>query len=42
MNDIRNNRLGHFAGPMTVNSQYGQPLEYQIARNIRLGVHFTF
>jgi hypothetical protein len=42
MNLIRNNRLGHFAGPMTVDSQYGKPLQYQTSRNIRLGVHFTF
>ena len=29
-------------GPITVNSQYGKPYLYQLSRNIRLGVHFTF
>jgi hypothetical protein len=29
-------------GPITVNSWYGQPLFFQLARNIRLGVKFTF
>jgi hypothetical protein len=29
-------------GPLTVNSNYGQPYLYQIARNIRLAVKFTF
>jgi Carboxypeptidase regulatory-like domain len=29
-------------GPLTINSQYGKPYLYQVARNIRLGVHFTF
>jgi hypothetical protein len=28
--------------PITVNSQYGNPLFFQLARNIRLGVKFTF
>jgi hypothetical protein len=42
MNSIRNNPLGHYAGPMTEDSQYGHPLEYQTGRNIRLGLHFTF
>jgi len=27
---------------MTLNSQYGQPYTYQLARNIRLAVKFTF
>jgi len=30
------------AGPLTVNSQYGKPYLYQISRNIRLAVRFTF
>jgi hypothetical protein len=29
-------------GPITVNSQYGKPLYYQLARQIRLGFKFTF
>ncbi len=29
-------------GPITINSQYGKPMYYQLSRNIRLGVKFTF
>jgi len=29
-------------GPITINSQYGKPFYYQLPRNIRLGVKFTF
>jgi hypothetical protein len=29
-------------GPLTIDSQYGKPYLYQVARNIRLGLHFTF
>jgi hypothetical protein len=29
-------------GPVTINSQYGKPLFYQLARTIRFGVKFTF
>jgi hypothetical protein len=29
-------------GPITIDSQYGMPYEHQVARNIRLGLHFTF
>jgi Carboxypeptidase regulatory-like domain len=29
-------------GPITVNSQYGKPLYYQLARQIRLGFKFSF
>lgn len=29
-------------GPISINSQYGKPYLYQLSRNIRLGVHFTF
>jgi hypothetical protein len=29
-------------GPITINSNYGKPLYYQLSRNIRLGVKFTF
>jgi hypothetical protein len=33
----------HGAGkPITIDSMYGQPDLYQVSRNIRLGVHFTF
>jgi len=28
--------------PITINSEYGKPLFYQLSRNIRLGVKFTF
>jgi len=28
--------------PLTINSQYGKPYLYQVARNIRLGLHITF
>jgi hypothetical protein len=33
---------GTGSGPITVNSQYGKPYEYQQSRNIRLGLHITF
>ena len=33
---------GNNGGPITVNSQYGQPYLYQVSRNIRLALHFTF
>jgi carboxypeptidase family protein len=29
-------------GPLTVNSQYGKPFLFQLPRNIRLGLRFTF
>jgi hypothetical protein len=29
-------------GPITINSQYGKPLFYQLSRTIRLGLKFTF
>ncbi len=29
-------------GPLTVNSQYGKPYLFQLSRNIRLGLRFTF
>ena len=29
-------------GPITVNSQYGKPYLFQLSRNIRLGLKFTF
>ncbi len=29
-------------GPITVNSQYGKPYLFQLSRNIRLGLRFTF
>jgi len=29
-------------GPITINSQYGTPLFYQLARTIRLQAKFTF
>lgn len=42
MNSVRTNRLGRYAGPLTVDSMYGKPLQYQQSRNIRLALHFTF
>lgn len=42
MNSIRSNRIGQYKGPLTVDSQYQQPLQYQLPRNIRLELHFTF
>lgn len=33
---------GNAGGPITVNSEYGKPYLYQLSRNIRLAVHFTF
>ena len=29
-------------GPITMNSQYAKPYLYQLSRNIRLGLHYTF
>lgn len=29
-------------GPITINSQYGKPYLFQLSRNIRLGLKFTF
>jgi hypothetical protein len=29
-------------GPLTLSSQYGNPMYYQLSRNIRLGIKFTF
>jgi hypothetical protein len=40
MNNVAQNGTG--TGPITVDSQYGKPYEYQQPRNIRLGLHFTF
>jgi hypothetical protein len=40
MNDPAQNGTG--LGPITVNSEYGKPYEYQQPRNIRLGLHLTF
>jgi len=40
---MNNSPLGSTAGgPITVSSQYGKPYEYQLARNIRLELHYTF
>jgi hypothetical protein len=33
---------GVTGGPITLSSQYGQPLRYQLGRNIILGLHFNF
>lgn len=44
MNLVRSNvsKGSYYSGPMTIDSQYGQPLQYQVGRNIRLALHFTF
>ena len=40
---MRNSPLGSTAGgPITINSEYNKPYLYQLSRNIRLAVHFTF
>jgi hypothetical protein len=40
---LNSSPLGSYAGgPVTVDSQYNKPYLYQLARNIRLAVHFTF
>ncbi len=39
MNSVPTNPTG---GPLTVNSQYNKPYLYQVSRNIRLALHFTF
>ncbi|MDE3187715.1 MAG: carboxypeptidase regulatory-like domain-containing protein [Acidobacteriota bacterium] len=40
---MNNSPLGSPAGgPITMNSQYGKPYLYQVSRNIRLALHFTF
>jgi hypothetical protein len=36
------NNLSATGGPITVNSQYGKPLYYQLPRTIRLQARFTF
>jgi hypothetical protein len=41
VSQLLNNSLST-GGPITINSQYGKPMYYQAARNIRLGVKFTF
>ncbi|HUN84919.1 MAG TPA: carboxypeptidase regulatory-like domain-containing protein [Terracidiphilus sp.] len=33
---------GPGGGPITIDSQYGKPYEYQLARNIILGLHINF
>lgn len=43
MNTGVNNGTKHTTdGPITIDSLYGRPYEYQVARNIRLGLHITF
>jgi hypothetical protein len=37
-----NAAISNGGGPLTVNSQYGKPSLYQVARNVRLGLHLTF
>jgi hypothetical protein len=36
------NSSNNLTGPITINSQYKQPYLYQVSRNIRLALHFTF
>jgi hypothetical protein len=42
LSNVLNHDAGPGSSPITVNSLYGTPLFYQLARNIRLGVKFTF
>jgi hypothetical protein len=39
--DLVNNSAGS-EGPITVSNQYHKPYRYQLARSVRLEVHFTF
>jgi hypothetical protein len=43
-NGVQGNTVngGNDGGTATINSQYGKPYLYQISRNIRMGVKFTF
>jgi hypothetical protein len=36
------NTSGKNGGPITINSQYGKPFEYQVGLNIRFQVHYNF
>jgi len=42
LSSVMNQPAGPGSTPITVNSWYGKPLYYQLSRNIRLGVKFTF
>jgi hypothetical protein len=35
-------KSGSGGGPITINSQYGKPFEYQVGRNIRFQLHYNF
>ncbi|HEX8814269.1 MAG TPA: TonB-dependent receptor [Terriglobales bacterium] len=39
---VVNSNTGATSGIMTLNSQYGKPYIYQLSRNIRLGINFSF
>ena len=39
---LNNAAISNGGGPLTVNSGYGRPYLFQVARTIRLGVKFTF
>jgi hypothetical protein len=39
---LMNAAFSNGGSPLTINSQYGQPYLFQISRNLRLGVKFTF
>jgi hypothetical protein len=41
-NYLADMNAGNSGGPITVNSQYNKPYLYQLSRNIRLALHFTF
>lgn len=41
-NYLADMNAGNNGGPITVNSQYNKPYLYQLSRNIRLALHFTF
>ncbi|MGA2673663.1 MAG: carboxypeptidase regulatory-like domain-containing protein [Terracidiphilus sp.] len=39
---LMNAAFSNNGGPLTVNSEYGKPYLYQVGRNVRLALHFTF
>jgi hypothetical protein len=39
---LNNSPTSAGTGPVTLNSQYGKPILFQLSRNIRLGLRFTF
>jgi len=39
---LLNSSPANGGGPVTINSQYAKPFLFQLSRNIRLGLKFTF